>query len=93
MKIQPLGNRVVIQRKEVTMTKGGILLPESSKEKPRQGTVVAVGPGKTDDQGKTQPMDLKVGDDVLFSNYAGTEYTRDNTEYLLLSEEDVLATL
>ena len=93
MKIYPLGSRVVIQRKEVTMTKGGILLPESSKEKSRQGTVIAIGPGKTDDQGNLQSMNLKVGDQVLFSNYAGTEYTIENTEYLLLSEEDVLATL
>ncbi len=91
--IQPLGNRVVIERKEAVLTKGGILLPESAKDKPAQGTVVAIGPGRTDEQGKTHPMDLKVGNEVLFINYAGTEYTSENTEYLLLSEEDVLATL
>ena len=87
LNIQPLGDRIVIKRTEAIQTKGGILLPESAKDKPAQGTVVAVGPGKT------HPINLKVGDEVLFSSYAGTEYTSENTEYLLLSEEDVLATL
>lgn len=90
-KIKPLGNKIVVQRKEATATKGGILLPESAKEKPRQGTVVAVGPGKTDEKGKVLVLDVKVGDEVLFSSYSGTEYKADEQEYLILSEDDVLA--
>lgn len=87
-KIKPLGNRIVVQRSEVKTTKGGIILPESAQEKPRQGRVVAVGPGKIDDHGRCQTMDVKVGDEVLFSSYAGTEYQE---EFLILSEDDLLA--
>lgn len=90
-KIKPLGNRIVVQRKEAKTTKGGILLPESAQEKPRQGVVIAAGPGKIDDKGKTVPMDVKAGDQILFSSYSGTEYKADAQEYLILSEEDVLA--
>ena len=90
-KLKPLGNKIVVQRKEATATKGGILLPESAKEKPKQGTVIAVGPGRVDEKGKLHPMDVKVGDDVFFSSYAGTEYKADDQEYLIVSEEDVLA--
>lgn len=90
-KIKPLGNRIVIERKEAAQTKGGILLPESAKEKPKHGKVIAVGTGKTDDKGKLHPLDVKVGDEILFSSYAGTEYKDDNKEYLILSEEDILA--
>jgi chaperonin GroES len=90
-KIKPLGNRLVVKRQEVKTTKGGILLPETAQEKPRQGKVVAVGPGKTDDQGRNHPLDVKVGDEVLFSSYAGTEYKEADTDYLIMSEEDVLA--
>ena len=90
-KIQPLGNRLVVQRTEAQTTKGGILLPDAAKEKPRQGTVIAVGPGKVDDKGRKTPIDLKVGDEVLFSSYSGTEYKANNTDYLILSEDDVLA--
>ncbi len=92
-KIKPLGSRIVIERNEATSTKGGILLPESAKEKPRQGTVVAVGPGKVDEKGKNQPLDLKVGDQILFSSYSGTEYKNERADYLILNEEDVLAIL
>lgn len=91
--IKPLGNRLVVKRLVAQATKGGILLPETAQEKPKQGTVVAVGPGKTDDQGHTRPLDVKVGDEVLFSSYSGTEYTSDDTEYLILSEDDVLGVL
>lgn len=91
--IKPLGNRIVIERKEAISTKGGILLPESSKEKPRQGTVIAVGPGKIDEKGKNQTIDVKVGDQILFSSYSGTEYKNDESDYLILNEEDVLAIL
>ena len=87
-KIKPLGNRIVIQRSEAKTSKGGIILPDSAQEKPRQGKVVAVGPGKTDDKGRVHPLDVKVGDEVLFSSYSGTEYKED---YLILSEEDLLA--
>lgn len=92
-KIKPLGNRIVIERKEAVSTKGGILLPESAKEKPRQGTVIAVGPGKINDHGKNQPLELKAGDQILFSSYSGTEVKSDEMDYLILNEEDVLAIL
>lgn len=90
-KIQPLGNRLVVQRQEAQTTKGGIILPDAAKEKPRQGKVVAVGPGKVDDKGHKAPLDVKVGDQVLFSAYSDTEYKTDDVEYLILSEDDVLA--
>jgi len=89
-KLKPLGNRILVQRSEAKTTKGGIILPDSAQEKPKQGKVVAVGPGKADDKGRVHPMDVKVGDEVLFSSYAGTEY---KDEYLILSEEDLLAVL
>lgn len=92
-KIKPLGNRIVIERKEAIATKGGILLPESAKEKPKQGTVLAVGPGKMDEKGKNHPLDLKIGDQILFSPYSGTEYKSGDSEVLILSEDDVLAVL
>lgn len=91
LKIKPLGNRVVVQRQEVSVSKGGILLPESAQEKPKQGKVLAVGPGKTDDYGRHHSIDLKVGDQVLFSSYAGTEYKADDQELLVLAEDDILA--
>ncbi|MBI3508905.1 MAG: co-chaperone GroES [Chlamydiia bacterium] len=90
-KIQPLGNKIVVQRQEAKTTKGGILLPETAKEKPREGKVIAVGPGRMDDKGKQHPVELKVGDQILFSSYAGTEFKTADQEYLILSEEDVLA--
>lgn len=89
-KLKPLGNRVLVLRSSAKATKGGIILPDSAQEKPREGKVVAVGPGKTDDQGRIHPMDVKVGETVLFSSYSGTEYQED---YLILSEEDLLAVL
>ena len=92
-KLKPLGNKIVVQRKEAKAAKGGILLPESAQEKPRQGTVIAVGPGKVDENGKSRALDVKVGDQILFSSYAGTEYKTDEQEYLILSEDDVLATM
>ena len=90
-KIKPLGNRIVVEREEAKSTQGGILLPESAQKKPRAGKVIAVGPGKADDKGKVQRMDINVGDKILFSSYGGTEYKMDDAEYLILSEEDVLA--
>lgn len=90
-KIKPLGNRIVVKRTEPKTTKGGIILPETAQEKPKQGTVVAVGPGKVDDKGRSHSLDVKVGDEILFSSYSGTEYKSDDVDYLILSEEDVLA--
>lgn len=92
-KIRPLGNRIVARRKEAQATKGGILLPEAAQEKPRQGEVLAVGPGKVDSKGVLQQPELKVGAEILFSSYAGMEYKTDEGEFLILSEDDVLAVL
>ncbi|MCM8748888.1 co-chaperone GroES [Thermomicrobiaceae bacterium CFH 74404] len=93
-KIRPLGDRVVvkpIQREEVT--KSGIVLPDTAKEKPQRGEVIAVGPGRLNDDGERMPMEVKVGDEVLFAKYAGTELKIDEEEYLILSEKDILAVL
>ena len=93
--IKPLGNRVLVKRCKATTSKGGIILPDSAQEKPREGEVLAVGPGKRDEDGKLHAMTLKVGDKVLFSSYAGTEVKTEETEaeYLIMSEEDVLGIL
>ncbi|MBS0604840.1 MAG: co-chaperone GroES [Verrucomicrobia bacterium] len=93
--IKPLGNRVLVKRSEIKMSKGGILLPETAQEKPRQGEVVAVGPGKLDDKGVLKALELRVGDTVLFSSYAGTEVKTedDQAEYLIMSEDDILGVL
>ncbi|HEV7737578.1 MAG TPA: co-chaperone GroES [Chlamydiales bacterium] len=90
-KIKPLGNRIVVQRQEVQTSKGGILLPDTAQQKPKRGKVLAVGPGKVDDKGNVQPMDVKIGDEVLFSSYGGTEFKNAAEEVLILSEEDILA--
>lgn len=90
--IKPLGNRVLIKRSKPQTTKGGILLPDSAQEKPKEGVIMAVGPGKMDEQGNKENMQLKVGDRVLFSSYAGTEF-KDDEEMLILSEDDVLGVL
>ena len=92
-KIKPLGNRILVKRVEAKTTKGGILLPETAQEKPRQGQVVAVGSGRVDEKGKNHSLDVKVGDEILFASYSGTEYKLDDVDYLILSEEDVLAVL
>lgn len=94
-KIRPLGNRVLIQRSKAPTTKGGILLPDTAKEKPREGKVIAVGPGKMDDNGKHEAMNVKVGDQVLFGAYAGTEVkdAQQEEELLILSEDDILGIL
>lgn len=93
--IRPLGNRVVVKRRTSLATKGGILLPDTAKEKPREGEVVAIGPGKWDELGVCRvPLRVQVGDAVLFSNYAGTEVRQDTSEeYLILSEDDILGIL
>ena len=92
MKLKPLHDRVLLKRlEEEEVTKGGIIIPDSAKEKPIKGTVVAVGPGKVSDDGKAQPMTVKEGDTVLYSKYAGTEIKIDNDEHLVLREDDILA--
>jgi chaperonin GroES len=90
--LTPLGDRVVvkpIQRDEVT--KSGIVLPDTAKEKPQRGEVIAVGRGRLTDTGERLPMDVSAGDQVLFAKYAGTEFKLDEVEYLILSEKDILA--
>ena len=92
MKIKPLGDRVVIKPVEPEeRTKGGIILPDTAKEKPVVGEVVAAGPGRKGDDGKTITLEVKVGDKVLYGKYSGTEITLDNEQYLILRESDVLA--
>ncbi|MFA5007796.1 MAG: co-chaperone GroES [Candidatus Omnitrophota bacterium] len=92
MKIKPLGDRVVIQASESKeQTRGGIVLPDTAKEKPQEGKVIAVGTGKKTDDGKIVPLNVKVGDIVLYGKYSGTEITVDGEEYLIVKEEDILA--
>ena len=91
-KLQPLGDRVVvkaIEREEIT--KGGIVLPDTVKEKPQEGEVIAVGPGKLTDDGKRIPMDVKVKDIVIYAKYAGTEFKLNEEELIILRESDILA--
>jgi chaperonin GroES len=90
--LKPLGNRVVIEPKEQEeITAGGIVLPETAKEKPQKGTVLSVGPGERDDEGKHVPLDVKEGDTVLFAKYAGTEIKVDSKKLLIMRESDLLA--
>jgi chaperonin GroES len=90
-KVKPLGGRVLVKRLEETeKTKGGIIIPDSAKEKPKEGEIVALGTGKLDKDGKKVAFNVKVGDRVLFTSYAGTEVTVDDHEYLIMSEEDIL---
>jgi chaperonin GroES len=92
VKLDPLGERVVIKPIEQEQTtKGGIFLPDTAKEKPQEGEVVAVGPGRVGDDGTRIPMELAVGDRVIYSKYAGTEYKDGDDQYLILRESDVLA--
>ncbi len=88
----PLGERIVIKPMEQeAQTRGGILLPDTAKEKPQEGEVIAVGPGRAADDGSRIPMELTVGDKVIYSKYAGTEYEDGDEEYLIMRESDVLA--
>ena len=94
MAIQPLGDRVLVKRLEAEeKTKGGIVLPDSAKEKPQKGEIVAVGKGRLLESGKVEPLEVKKGDKVLFGKYAGNEITYKEDEYLILKEEDILAIL
>jgi chaperonin GroES len=92
MKVVPLNDKVLVKRLEAEdRTAGGILLPDAAREKPRQGKVLAIGDGRPMESGKRAPIAVKVNDKVLFSSYAGNEVTVDGEEYLLMSEEDILA--
>jgi chaperonin GroES len=94
MKIRPLADRIVVKRLEQeTKTKGGIIIPDTAKEKPIEGMVVATGSGKVLKDGKVRPLDVKPGDKVLFGKYSGTEVKLDGVEHVLLNEDDILAVL
>ncbi len=94
LKIQPMADRVVVEALEETEEmRGGLYIPDTAKEKPQQGTVIAVGPGRISDEGERLPMEVKAGDRVLYGKYAGTEVTVDGHEYLIIKEGDVLAIL
>jgi len=94
MKVKPLNDRVLVKRlEEVQVTKGGIVIPDTAKEKPIEGKIVAVGPGKMSDAGKRMTLQVKEGDKVLFGKYAGTEIKIEGEEYLMMREEDILAVI
>ena len=89
--LKPLGDRVLVEpAEEKEVKKGGIIIPDSAKEKPQKGEIVAAGPGKRNEDGKIQPLDVKKGDKVLFSKYAGTEINIEGEEHLIIREDDVL---
>jgi chaperonin GroES len=94
MKFRPLHDRVVVRRvEEDERTRGGIIIPDTAKEKPQQGEVIAVGPGAPDEKGKVQPLDVKPGDRVLFGKWSGTEVKLDGEELLIMKESDILGVL
>jgi chaperonin GroES len=91
MNIRPLHDRIIVERvEEETTTAAGIIIPDSAKEKPQQGSVVAVGKGKVTEDGKVLPLDVKVGDTVLFGKYAGSDIKLEGKEYLMMREDDIL---
>ncbi|MDD5259406.1 MAG: co-chaperone GroES [bacterium] len=91
MKLRPLGDRVLVKASEAKeVKKGGIIIPDTAKEKPQEGEVIAVGPGKTDDNGKKIAMDVKVGDKILFGKYSGTEIKINDVEYLIMTQDDIM---
>jgi chaperonin GroES len=94
MKLRPLHDRILVERlEENEQKKGGIIIPDSAKEKPQRGTVVAVGNGKRLENGDVTPLDVKAGDQILFGKYSGSEVTVDDVEYLILREDEVLAVI
>ncbi len=94
MKIKPLADRILVKREEPSETvRGGIIIPDSAKEKPQEGRVVATGPGKLDENGKRVAMEVKKGDRILMGKYAGTEVKIDGEEHLIMREDDVLAVI
>ena len=94
MAFRPLGDRVLVKRiEEEEKTKGGIIIPDTAKEKPQEGKVISVGPGARDDSGKIQPLDLKAGDKILFGKWSGGEIKLDGEDLLIMKESDVLGVL
>jgi len=94
MAVRPLGDRVLIKALEAKeKSKGGIVLPDTAKEKPQEGKVIAVGKGKVSEEGKTNPLEVKTGDKILYGKYSGTEITVDDEEYIILREDDILAVI
>lgn len=94
MKIRPLQDRVIVKRiEEEEKSKGGIIIPDTAKEKPQEGKVIAVGKGKVNDDGKVMPLDVKVNDRVLFGKYAGSEINIDGEEHMIMREEDILGVI
>ncbi len=94
MKIRPLQDRVLVKRlEEEEKTSGGIIIPDTAKEKPQRGEIIAVGPGRKNEDGKVQPLDVKAGDKVLFSKYAGTEIKVEGEELLIMREDDIMAVI
>jgi len=94
MKVKPLADRVLIKTLEVEeMKKGGIIIPDTAKEKPQEGEVIEVGPGRVNEEGDKIPMEVKKGDKVLYGKYSGTEVTIDNVEYLIMRESDIFAVI
>ena len=94
MAFRPLGDRVLVRRvEEEEKTKGGIIIPDTAKEKPQEGEVIAVGPGARDDSGKIQPLDVVVGDRILFGKWSGTEVKLDGEDLLIMKESDILGVL
>jgi chaperonin GroES len=94
MKVRPLHDRIIVQRiEEEEQRVGGIIIPDTAKEKPQQGKVIAVGKGRIEKEGKVTPLDVKAGDTVLFGKYAGQEIKIDGTEYLIIREEEVLGVI
>ena len=94
MKVRPLHDRLIVKRlEEEEKTKGGIIIPDTAKEKPIEGKVIAAGTGRLNKDGKKMPMEVKTGDRILFAKYAGTEVKMDGEEYLMMKEEDVLAVI
>jgi chaperonin GroES len=91
MKIRPLNDRLLVKRlEEITKTAGGIIIPDSAKEKPAEGTVIAVGPGKTNEKGDRVALQVKAGDKVLFSKYGGTDVKLEGEDYIIMREDDIL---
>jgi len=95
LKIKPLADKVLVKASDVSedKTTGGIIIPDTAKEKPHEGKVIAVGPGRTDENGEIIKMNVKVGDNVLYSKYGGTELKYEGEEYIIMSESDILAIL
>ncbi len=94
MNVRPLQDRIIVQRlEEESKSKGGIIIPDTAKEKPIEGKVIAVGNGKVQEDGKVRPLDVKAGDRILFSKYAGTEIKIDGEEHLIMREDDILGVI